>query len=68
MTKNERQLKAALKDMLSWATSGARYQSTNPYMIPAIKRNMTLLASIDGIENYLDLPLDTAYYDEHGNK
>ena len=67
LEKENRQLKAALKDMLSWATSGARYQDANPYMLPVVKRNMKLLASIDGINDYLDLPLDTEYYTKNGN-
>ena len=50
---NEQRAIASLRDLLSWATSSARYQSTNPYMIPAIKRSMKTLADIEGIKDYL---------------
>ena len=63
-----KKLRAALRDMLSWATSGARYQSMNPYLMPVIKRNMKFLASLEGYNDYLNLPLDTSYYMEHGNE
>lgn len=53
----------ALIDMLSWSTSGARYESSNPYMISAIKNNMKIIAAIDGIKDYLNVELNTAKYD-----
>jgi len=53
----------ALIDLLSWSTSGARYESSNPYMIPAIKNNMKIIAAIDGIKDYLSIELNTAKYD-----
>jgi len=66
--KIEQRLKANLIDLLSWATSSARYESTNPYLIPVIKRCMKTLAELEGYKDYLELPLDTQYYNEFGNK
>jgi hypothetical protein len=59
-----KQTRKALEDLLAWSTSSARYQSTNPYCIPVIKNAMQTLATIDGLESYLDLPLDTAKYNK----
>jgi hypothetical protein len=53
----------SLIDLLSWSTSGKRYQSTNPYMILPIKNAMKALTEIDGKKDYLDLPLYTNKYD-----
>jgi hypothetical protein len=58
----------ALIDLLSWATSSARYESSNPYMIPVIKSSMQTIAKIDKLENYLDLKLENSRYNQEYDK
>jgi len=65
MTKYKQQYndtRKALIEMLSWATSAARYESSNPYMIPVIKSSMQTIAKIDGLKDYLNVELNTSKY------
>jgi hypothetical protein len=55
----------ALIELLGWATSGARYQSCNPYGIPIIKTSMQLIATKDGIQDYLNVEIPTAKFDHN---
>lgn len=50
----EQELTSTLCDLLEWAKGNRGTKSGNPYTIPEVKDALTLLAKIQGVENYLD--------------
>ena len=48
----EEKLLVALRILLAWATGGDK--SGNPYLYPAVKEALELIAEIDGTQNWLD--------------
>ena len=49
----------SLRVLTVFCTSGARYQSDNPYAIGAIKQALQTLADYEGLDSYLDVEIST---------
>ena len=55
-----KQLVDALRILVAFCTSGARYQTRNPYAIEAIKQALQVLADNEGHGDYLGVEYDYA--------